>query len=580
MKRIAAIVLPEIACELALMRGLVSGSHPFAVIVDDEPSGEDGSSPSMSAAVDSSSMDRSAILDAVSHEAWSYGARPGQSAAQAAAVVGKMRVVRLARAELMSALGAVAEIALAFGTTAALELRSGDSGASLASGRSYYPLGSGAGPLDTVWLDISGCARRMGGEEVLVAELRERIAALGHRARVAIGDGPRIAQAMARWAQPRQGRPELIQLPGAAAEELRPLPVAALPLSVDVSRWLIKLGVLRVEDLTRLDRASLSHRLGPNARDLLGLVAGHDDLPLSPYQPPRRIIESTSFEDEVGSTEPLLFVLRGLTSRALARLTCRGEACTRASILLSFDRSVIALENRARRQQQLLPPEMQLDLELPLALSGEEDLLRALHAKLERLELSAPVTAISLILDGLTAQPHHQLDMGRQRGADPNALPTLLAELDAWLGPGHVGTLEQVDSHRPEARSILVPVDLSARKKAPHTVDPLSPVLLPEPTRILPEPILVGRLATGSLISAATNLYLVDRLRLSARIDRVEWWSPSPISRDYARAWLRTNVREASHRSARVVQEHAEHGEAWMFVDRSNGRGYLHGWYE
>jgi protein ImuB len=432
-----------------------------------------------------------------------------------------------------------------------------------------------------VWLDVSGCARRLGGEEVLAAELGERIGALGHRARIAIADGPRIAQAMARWAQPRQGQPELIQPEGAAAEELRPLPVAALPLSADVTRWLLKLGVLRIEDLSRLERAALAHRLGPGARDLLGLVAGRDDVPLCPYQPPRRIVESTRFEDELSSTEPLLFVLRGLAARALGRLTCRGEACTRASILLSFDRSVIDLRNRGRGAEQALAAEMQLDLELPLALSGEEELLRALHAKLERLELPAPVTALGLILDGLTAQPHHQLDMGRQRGADPNALPTLLAELCAWLGPDRVGTLALRDSHRPEARSVLVPVDPSARREAPTVAaDPLSPILLPEPTRILPEPILVGRLSAGSLVSATSHLYLVDRLRLSARIDRVEWWSPSPISRDYARAWLRTNVREASQSSARIVREHAEHAEAWMFVDRTSGRGYLHGWYE
>ena len=578
MKRIAAIVLPSLACELARLEGLVR-DEPFAVIVHDDTSNE---------------THPGAILDAVDRQAWQYGVRPGQTASQAAAFVGKLQIVHLARERVMHALGCVAEMALGFGTTAALELCVD---AHQPSKRDFarYPRGAGAGPYDTVWLDVTGCARLVGGDDLMCADLRERARQLGHRARVAIASGPRIARAIARWASLSSphyaGSGELVVPRGLDAQYLAELPIASLPLPNDIGRWLLKLGLLRVEDLARIDRDKLSHRLcrrsrvgaKDQGRDLLELIAGRDDMPLRAYQPARNIIESASFEHELSGTEPLLFVLRGLTSRAMARLNARGEACSVTSIRLAFDRSVIALENNTR--SQALPNETHIELELPVPLAREDELLRALHARLERLELPAPVITLTLVLDGLTPKAHHQLDLGRGKSADPNALPTLIAELSAWIGPRRVGVLRLVDSHRPESRSRLAPVDWADQDRRKHAVsvaapDPRLSLIMPEPTRILPVPIEVGRLIPGGLVNAAHTLYLVDRLRLSARIDRVEWWSPSPVCRDYARAWLRTNLRTPSPHAARSVDEHAEYGEAWMYVDRRNGRGYLQGRYE
>jgi protein ImuB len=581
-------VLSDLVCEIARSEKLVDDG-PFAVIVDDEE-------------VDGELAN--AVLDAVDHKAWQYGARPGQTSAQASAFVGKLRVVRLTRVQVMSALGCVAEMSLGFGTTAALELREVRGQETLnsskrAAKRSFarYPGGAGAGPYDTVWLDVTGCSRLVGGDDLLCADLRERTAALGHRARVAIASGPRIARAIARWASPRSalyaGARELVVPRDAGgsehgAEHLAKLPITALPLPADIGSWLLKLGLLCIEDLAKLDRKRLSHRLGARSRDLLELIAGRDDVPLLVYAPARNIIESATFEQELSGSVPLLFVLGGLTSRAIARLSARGEACSLACIRLTFDRSVIALENRTRKKTNTLPNQTSIDLELPVPLAREEELIRALRAKVERLELPAPIVAVTLILDGLTSKEQHQLNLGRRRNADPNALPMLLAELSAHIGPQRVGTLSIIDSHRPESQSRLTPVDWSRSRSADSssadsskrlTYDRLDSILNPKPTRILPRPIDIGKLTIGGLVSAAQSvhgLFIVDRLRLSARIDRVEWWSSSPVSRDYARAWLHTNLRSKKPH----VADQPEYGEAWMYVDRTTRRGFLHGWYE
>ncbi len=44
---------------------------------------------------------------------------------------------------------------------------------------------------NTVWIDITGVAHLLGGEQTLARELVERVRLLGHRARVAIASGPR-----------------------------------------------------------------------------------------------------------------------------------------------------------------------------------------------------------------------------------------------------------------------------------------------------------------------------------------------------------------------------------------------------
>jgi protein ImuB len=604
-KRIAAIVLPDIACELVRARGLSDAARPFAVIIDD-----DGSVPQ---------SDQRAILDAVDANAWRYGVRPGQRAAQACGYVSGLRIVHLSKQEVLSALGSVAEIALGFGTTAAIALECGlqvHVPARQSFSRAGFGLGAGAGPFDSVWLDVSGCARLTGGEDVLCAELTERVRELGHRARVAIAGGPRIAQALARW---KVGRPDdliVSSTPAEAAARLGELPVAALPLDSETLGWLGKLGIFRIEDLARLDRARLAHRLSSFSRrdrpvdagqsssarragDVLELCQGRDAMPLSAYAPPRCIVERADFEQALDGREPLLFVLRRLCARATSRLDARGEACSRVTLVLSHDRGVVALENRTSP----LPfaDETRFEITLPVPLSQEQELVRTLAAKLERLTLPAPITAVELRLDDLGARIHSQLTIGRRASeSDPNALPILLAELGAWIGPDRVGVLHLDDSLRPEARSRLVSLSLGG-KPTPLGVTEYRGYLgleylgleylgleylglgtLSEPTRLLPRPVAVTAVERGALVGIGTRmdqspsgphpLFVVDRLRLSTRIDGVEWWTSSPVCRDYARACLRSGIESAGHK--------AELTEAWLFVDRTTRRGFLHGWFD
>ncbi|WP_437638007.1 DNA polymerase Y family protein [Sorangium sp. So ce854] len=620
-RRIVAIVLPQLACELVKQRGPVSpsGKAPLAVIVE----GDEERRAALAARSEREPPAPVAVIDVVDDEARRYGVRPGQKVVEAAALVAHLAIHRVTFAEIDAALGRVAEVALGLGATAAIQLgeqgapRSGASRAGRAGERAASAARSpwGDGPYDTVWLDITGASHLVGGEEALLDELGERVAALGHRARLAIADGPRLAQALARFGGQAldgggRGVEALIAPPGKGAQALGPLPVQALPVEREVASFLVRLGVLRVEDLARLPRAQVAARLGPRTPEVMELLAGRDPVPLLPFEVPRLIEEEVLFDEPVENAESLLFVLRGMTSRIASRLAARGEACGRLNVAIAYDRSIARLRLGDREDDgaaALLEgdergPSQRFHVDMPVPLSDAGDLLRPIKAKLERIELAAPAVGVHLIASRITRARQVQLDLSRDRSVDPDSLPALLAELSAEIGQERVGVLEIADAHRPEARSRLVPVEddvatarssAAARARAAAeqggsavggSADGAEPPA-PEPARLLPQPIPLGRVGRGAIVAVDRHLYAIERLSFVMRIDAVEWWTPTPASRDYARAWLVSGSPSGRAAPGRLGDlrprdgaSASSCGEAWIYVDRATGEAFLQGW--
>jgi protein ImuB len=538
-RRVVAVVLPQLACELVRQRVAISG--PLGVMLAPLAEGEGGAAFEPPA---------TAVLDVVDDEARRYGVRPGQKVAEAAALVGRLSVHRVTHAELDAALGRVAEIALGLGTTAALRLTETSS-----AERSL----TGAAPFDTVWLDVTGAAHLVGGEEALLDELAARLAPLGHRVRAALADGPRLAQALARWGT-LAGCPAVAPA-GQGAHALAPLPVAALPVEAETASFLVRLGVITVGDLARLPRASLAARLGARAAEVLELAAGRDAAPLVPYAPPRVLEEDARFEEGVEGAEALLFVLRAMTTRLGARLAARGEAASRLEVTIPLDRSIARLRGVTER--------LAFHVELPAPLAEPNDLLRALKAKLERTELPAPAVGLALTIPQIAPARRVQLDLSRGTAVSPDVLPALLAELSAEIGAERVGVLEVVDALAPEQRSRLVPVSPGA--KVARGLGLPCPLEITEPTRLLPAAVGVGRITRGGVGAVDRQLYAFERVRFSMRLDGVAWWTLSPTSRDYVSAWLAAGAPGSPGASC---------GEAWAYVDRATGEGFLQGWVE
>src|SRR5271154_6964011 len=120
---------------------------------------------------------------------------------------------RLLEQKRRSSLMSVAEAALAFGPVVAFDVVQ-----------------------NLVWLETGGCAHLHGGEECLATTLRDAFGAWGLRCRVAIADGPRLAAAVARFADAAGPHREGLFLISTerGAEAIRGLPIEALSLGGDI----------------------------------------------------------------------------------------------------------------------------------------------------------------------------------------------------------------------------------------------------------------------------------------------------------------------------------------------------------
>lgn len=556
-RRIVALVLPDLLCELAL-EGLSalgvksSGSNsPALAVVLSEP-------------VEGVPIAATQRLDQVNEKAQRCGVRAGQTLAEARAFLSGLVVVELHPEKLELALGRVAEIALGFGTTVSIKAP------------------------DTVWVDITGAAHLVGGEQNLCEELASRVRELRHRVRVAAAAGPLLARAFARWLNPsRRGEAVFVVPSHESVRCFAELPIQALPVEPTEVAWLARVGLFRVGDLSHLPKKAAASRLGEDAARVLELCAGHDVTPLVIYDPPVSLTEELSWESPLSGVEPLLFAVRRLSARLSARLQGRGMAAQQLELKLEHDRSI------ARLREQ--PPTVTLSFSLAAPLWRDSELVRVLRARLEQTQMRAPLLGVQLSAPVLTPVHGQQLNLSRGAasiGSDaargPEILPVLLAELGADIGPQRVGCLCVQDSHRPETQSQLGPVSVSGSvsgssgrarpgkrkskiakqaRPAPRWLDrALQLQNGPTPTRLLEPPVPIASLSPGTSFALGNHFFTIEGVNFEQRLELVEWWgSDKPISRDYVRVWLR-GTRGGL--------------EALAYIDRVSGRKFLQGIYD
>jgi protein ImuB len=556
-----ALVLPDLLCELvkaelkiaacpevsSVKRSKCRRSTPFGVVLIEKRNPEVGAE-----------LLATTRLDAVNVTAFELGIRAGQTLAEASTMAAGWAAYPLTRAQLRAALSRIAEVALAFGTPVSIEAPE------------LFVCRTGYVP-DTVWLDITGSAHLFGGEASLLAELESAVRSLGHVVRTAVSHGPWLAQALARWSLPSSshGQSEI--------DCLRALPVAALPLDQECVAWLLKLGIFTLGELSALPRRAAVARLGEHAATMLELCAGVDPTPLVPYEPPRILVEELEFEHPLEGLEPLLFALRRLGACLAARLMGRGEAARELVLRLEHERAIVRLRE--------VPAWAELKLELAEPIAQADELFRVVQARLERYQLLAPTVSLRLKVPVITRAPVRQLDLvrGPRRGSensglggrggrasDDAALPGLLGELLADLGPEGVGILRTLESHRPERQTTLEsPLRAKHPRRTGHKPPPRStspppgtPSPLPRgttppqtaslsrdtpsfsfrgtPTRLLPKPLaLATALRVGAPLYLDHEVYTIEQLTFEERLEGVEWWRGNGTSRDYFRLWLR-----------------------------------------
>lgn len=581
LQRILAVIFPDLLSELVLQRlqltknvPLTWTAAPHAIVVTDSISSERSAEP-----------ESKTELDAVNLSAHRLGIRPHQTIAQARTIVENLRIYSLPSASVLTALQHITEMALAFGSPVSFQAP------------------------DTVWVDISGSSHLFGGESELAVELAERIRALGHSVRLAIAPGPWLARAFARHCFEESG---ILQVDASHAERLvAELPIIALPIQREAVAWFSRLGLLSIGDLRKLPVSALAARL--EDQSVLDLIRGQDGTPLLPYHPEELPGEELYWEEPLESVEPLLFVLKGLSSRLGTRLESRSQAVQELLLTIHYDPSLAALqlavEGQSTKGASTVLRSKALDATDPSSVAGlaspgagagssnenhsrkmlsfkfasplchAEDLERVIRARLHRQNLLAPALGLSLQATSVTEARVDQMRLsntsrwGTPLDSNPRTIAVLVAELSADLGGNAVGVLVARDSHLLEKSSSLSPIQSLFARKAPtdNDVGPRDAgalvseaalssqrrSLLPQlPTRLFNPPIEIhARIREEEIWVIREQPFVVRDIRFEQRLEEVEWWDSARIFRDYFRVWLAAvnrQPRPAHYRSAHL----------------------------
>ena len=311
---------------------------------------------------------------------------------------------------------------------------------------------------NTLILDLSRCALDLRSTDSQAKHqhtetLKQRLPALGLPAHLATGPTPDISHLLAlspntshslifrgphsRWSSAPHTSPPLCDVPQKAFHEL-PLDLAqALPfLELRTSHLeLFSLwGLHTLGDLAKLPRQDLAERLGPSVAQLHDILHAKLHRPLFLIHPLESFTSTIHLEHSIESSIALVFLIRKHLHNLCNRLISKYLSCIRISLELR-------LSNESLKR---------ISIELPEPSASPEILLAPLQARLESLQLSAPVESIELSLTpGESGPGQHQLFGHSIR--QPQRLTDTLIRLSALLGDDRIGFPVPHFTHRPDS---------------------------------------------------------------------------------------------------------------------------------
>lgn len=193
-------------------------------------------------------------------------------------------------------------------------------------------------------------------------------------------------------------------------------------------------GIHTIGQLARLDRSDLAARLGTVAVKLWERANGRNQRLLKLVSPPESLIESFEFEQEVETTEPLLFMLRRFLEQLATRLNAIYLVAAELRLRITFT-------DKSHHQRLFKIPQPTTDTEV---------LFRMIYAHLENFTSPHPIAAVEL--EAYPSRPaRQQFGLFETSLRDPNQLQETLARLVGLLGAERVGTPVPEETHRPDA---------------------------------------------------------------------------------------------------------------------------------
>lgn len=361
-----------------------------------------------------------------------------------------------------------------------------------------------------VLLEIESSLALFGPWPRFEARLRSELTALGFRHRLVAAPNPVAARMLANAYDGLA-----VSDSQALHEVLGAMPLNRLGLDSKTASSLARMGLRRLHDVLALPRHTLAKRFDAALLLHLDTLLGQRAVALDCYQPPEHFEIRIELNFDVESTQALLFPLRRLTADLAAFLAGRDSG------VLGF---VLHLEHvdgsRSQVDVGLLSAEREPNLLFELA-----------RGRLERLEVHAPVRAISLQAKDLPAfvPEHRELFDERPQQSVPWA--QLRERLRARLGDDAVHGIQAHADHRPECAWLA-----KESSKTP--------------------PVIANAARPGWLLPEAQPLR--ERApQVLAGPERIEsgWWDGGDIRRDYYLLQTRSGQRVWAYRSVSISEE-------------------------
>ena len=373
----------------------------------------------------------------------------------------------------------------------------------------------------TWWIGADGLDA-IGGEGALATALLALARVWHPQARVAIADACITAHA-ATWSA-RAAREPLHIAPGADRDYLERVPVALLPMDLELRETLTALGLTTAGAFATLDPLEVERRWGADGLTAWRLACGDDPrrASLARTDDPRTIVHELA--TSAPTLEPVLFLVRASLDRLVRTLAADGLAAAALTITLTLDdgRNVTREVRPARPIARAVP------------------LFERCRATLDTWTLDAPVAAVTLRVSESAPSAAEQGDLLAAAWRDPAAAESALARLRATLGAGTVVRPVARDSHAPERAGGWAEVEQAARASngASNAAHIALAARVPPAARLLESPELIA-ITTDRRGTPLLMFWRGRRLRLS-RADGPErlsgeWWHAASFAREYWR---------------------------------------------
>src|SRR5438270_3232732 len=195
-----------------------------------------------------------------------------------------------------------------------------------------------------------------------------------------------------------------------------------------------RLGIESLGQFAALEKEAVAARLGPMGVELWERATGKKTRLLELVPIRESFEEAFEFENEIETSEPLLFMLRRFLQQFSVRLNA-------LHLVASELRLEIIFSDKSRYEHRFKIPE---------ATNNVETLFRMLHTHLENFTSKSPIIAVALKAE-TTKPSFEQFHLFETALRDPMRLTETLARLTGLLGSERVGTPVLEETHRPDA---------------------------------------------------------------------------------------------------------------------------------